>query len=120
MLLSDAEFKKWLDTTDAALTFVGKPINTSAPAPRAAQDVMVTYCTSRTQNVCGGQCTVYNGPATCISAPGTACLASSANVGFCDRGGCGGSCNQFASCGTHLDNGFCATPGTASITVPFI
>lgn len=78
---------------------------------------MVTYCSSRTQNVCGGACTVYNGGATCLAAPGTKCLAATNNVGFCDRGGCGGSCNQLSSCGTRLDNGFCFTPGTASIIV---
>ena len=106
----------WLATTDAELTFVGKPINGSVP--RAAQDVTVTYCTKRTQNVCGGQCTVYNGPATCLNTPGVACLSASANVGFCDKGGCSGSCNQLASCGTRIDDGFCATPGTKSIIVP--
>ncbi|RPD58882.1 hypothetical protein L226DRAFT_575337 [Lentinus tigrinus ALCF2SS1-7] len=115
-VVSTDEFLKWLDTTDADITYIGKPINGSVP--RAAQDVMVTYCNKRTQNVCGGTCTVYNGPAACLAAGGTACLSATANVGFCDRGGCGGSCNQLSTCGTHLDNGFCFTPGTASIIVP--
>ncbi len=79
---------------------------------------MITYCSSRTQNVCGGACTVYNGGATCLYAGGTVCIAATANVGFCDRQNCGGSCNQLASCGTRLDNGFCYTPGTQSIIVP--
>ncbi|RPD58870.1 hypothetical protein L227DRAFT_576888 [Lentinus tigrinus ALCF2SS1-6] len=113
--VSTDEFLKWLDTTDADITYVGKPINGSVP--RAAADIMVTYCTKRTQNVCGGTCTVYNGGSTCISAPGTACFSATGNVGFCDHGGCSGSCNQLSSCGTRLDNGFCSTPGTSSIIV---
>ena len=106
----------WLATTDAKLTYVGKPVNPLAS--RAAQDIMVTYCDSRSANVCGGTCVVYNGGATCIEASGTECLSATGNVGFCDRGGCGGSCNQLSTCGTRLDNDFCATPGTASINVP--
>ncbi|KAI0755823.1 hypothetical protein C8Q74DRAFT_1320149 [Fomes fomentarius] len=109
------EILHWIATTDAELTFIGNPINPLTP--RAAQNTMVTYCSSRTQNVCGGSCTVYNGGATCLAAPGTKCLAATNNVGFCDRGGCGGSCNQLSTCGTRLDNGFCFTPGTASIIV---
>ena len=110
------QFYNWLDTTDANITFIGEPIDRHAP--RAADSVMVTYCNRRTQNVCGGSCTVYNGGAKCLSAPTTQCLAATANVGFCDRSGCGGSCNQLSTCGTRLDNGFCYTPGTASIIVP--
>ncbi|TFK84424.1 hypothetical protein K466DRAFT_577298 [Polyporus arcularius HHB13444] len=115
-MTSHYEFLHWLDTTDADITYVGTPIDRNAP--RAAEAVMVTYCSSRTQNVCGGACTVYNGGSACLNAPGTKCLAATANVGFCDRSGCGGSCNQLSSCGTRLDNGFCFTPGTASIVVP--
>ncbi|RPD58887.1 hypothetical protein L226DRAFT_548029 [Lentinus tigrinus ALCF2SS1-7] len=115
-IVSTDEFLKWLETTDAEITYIGQPINGSVP--RAAENIMVTYCNARTQNVCGGSCTVYNGGAACLAAPDTTCLAATANVGFCDRGGCGGSCNQLSSCGTRLDNGFCFTPGTASIIVP--
>ncbi|KAK0440110.1 hypothetical protein EV421DRAFT_1817499 [Armillaria borealis] len=113
---TDAEFDHWLATTDAKITYYG---NTSPNplAPRAALTTRVTYCTSRTQNVCGGTCNVYNGGGTCLNAPGTACLAATNNVGFCDRAGCGGSCNQLSSCGTRLDGGFCYTPGTSSIIV---
>ncbi|KAH9925183.1 uncharacterized protein B0H18DRAFT_389947 [Fomitopsis serialis] len=73
--------------------------------------------TAALQNVCGGSCTVYNGSAKCLNAPDTQCLAATNNVGFCDKGGCGGSCNQLSTCGTHLDNGYCYTPGTKSINV---
>ncbi|KAI0739158.1 hypothetical protein C8Q80DRAFT_1204519 [Daedaleopsis nitida] len=115
-VVSQEEMMHWLATTDAELTFLGEPINPLAP--RAAQNTMVTYCNRRVVNVCGGACTFYNGNAKCLSAPGTACLAATTNVGFCDRSGCGHSCNQLSTCGTRLDNGFCYTPGTASILVP--
>jgi len=105
----------WLANTEAKLTFIGKPMNPLSP--RAAQDTTVTYCSDRIANFCGGACTVYTGGATCLAAPNTNCLAATNNVGFCDRGGCGGSCNQLETCGTTLDNGFCYTPGTASIAV---
>ncbi|EIW54845.1 uncharacterized protein TRAVEDRAFT_130874 [Trametes versicolor FP-101664 SS1] len=114
-LVSHEAMMHWLATTDAELTFIGEPPNPLTP--RAAQNTMVTYCSSRTQNVCGGHCTVYNGGAACLNAPKTKCLSATKNVGFCDRGGCGGSCNQLSTCGTRLDNGFCFTPGTASIIV---
>ncbi|RDX48658.1 hypothetical protein OH76DRAFT_1404587 [Lentinus brumalis] len=115
-IVTTDEFLQWLDTTDANITYIGAPINRNAP--RSAENIMITYCSSRTQNVCGGACTVYNGGATCLYAGGTVCIAATANVGFCDRQNCGGSCNQLASCGTRLDNGFCYTPGTQSIIVP--
>ncbi|KAM5543294.1 hypothetical protein V8D89_003168 [Ganoderma adspersum] len=114
-LVSHDEMMNWLKTTDAELTFLGTPINPLAP--RSAQNTMVTYCSRRINNVCGGDCTVYNGGATCLNAPGTNCLAATNNVGFCDRAGCGNSCNQLSTCGTRLDNGFCSTPGTRSILV---
>ncbi|PBK69394.1 uncharacterized protein ARMOST_14353 [Armillaria ostoyae] len=115
-LWTDAEFDHWLATTDAKITYHGN--TTSNPlARRAALTTRVTYCTSRTQDVCGGTCNVYDGGATCLNAPGTACLAATNNVGFCDRAGCGGSCNQLSSCGTPLEAGFCDTPGTSSIVV---
>ncbi|EEB95557.1 hypothetical protein MPER_05454, partial [Moniliophthora perniciosa FA553] len=53
-------------TTDANLTFIGEPLN-----KRAALNTMVIYCNRRTQNVCGGTCTVYNGNAKCLDAPST-------------------------------------------------
>ena len=114
-LVSHDEMMHWIKTTDADLTFIGEPINPLAP--RSAQNTMVTYCNTRIDNICGGSCSVYNGGATCIAAPGTSCLAATNNVGFCDRGGCGHSCNQLSTCGTRLDNGFCYTPGTQSILV---
>ncbi|KAJ4470626.1 hypothetical protein C8J55DRAFT_537639 [Lentinula edodes] len=100
--------------TEANLTFIGEPIT-----KRTTEDTMVVYCSVRTQDVCGGACTVYNGGATCLNAPNTNCLSATNNVGFCDRGGCGGSCNQLSTCGVRLDDGFCYTPGTSSINVGF-
>ncbi|KAK0477048.1 hypothetical protein IW261DRAFT_1584858 [Armillaria novae-zelandiae] len=115
-LWTDAEFDHWLATTDADITYHGN----TTPNPLARRDALttrVTYCNRRTNSVCGGTCVVYNGGATCINAPGTVCLAATNNVGFCDRSGCSGSCNQLSTCGTRLDGGFCYTPGTASILV---
>ncbi|KAM5536115.1 hypothetical protein V8D89_010214 [Ganoderma adspersum] len=114
-IVSHEQMMHWIANTNAELTFVGVPFNPLAP--RSAQDTMVTYCSSRIDNVCGGHCTVYNGGATCLNAPNTQCLSATNDVGFCDRSGCGGSCNQLSTCGTRLDNGFCFTPGTASILV---
>lgn len=106
----------WLATTDAVLTFTGEPINPLAA--RAAQNTIVTFCSDRSQSVCGGPCTVYNGGAACLSAPGTNCLSATNNVAFCSGNACNGPCNQLSSCGTRLDNGFCFTPNTNSIIVP--
>ncbi|KAF9552083.1 hypothetical protein CPC08DRAFT_792265 [Agrocybe pediades] len=116
-VVSEAELMHFINTTNAELKFIGKPINANGPARRAALDTMVVFCTSRIDQVCGGSCSVYNGGPACLNAPGTQCLSATSNVGFCDRGSCGGSCNQSGSCGDRLDNNFCATPGTASILV---
>ncbi|KAJ3556028.1 hypothetical protein NM688_g2254 [Phlebia brevispora] len=115
-VLTFQEMKHWIATTDAELTFIGTPINELST--EAAQSITVTYCSSRSQNVCGGSCTVYTGGSACLAAPGTACLSATGDVGFCDHSGCTGSCNEYASCGTILNNGFCYTPGTKSIIVP--
>ncbi|KAL1680193.1 hypothetical protein EV122DRAFT_262522 [Schizophyllum commune] len=100
---------------------IGDPIpGFNAPeglTTRAAQSTMVTFCSSRIGNICGGACNVYNGGPTCIAAPDTVCLSATHDVGFCDRAGCTNSCNSYNSCGTRLDNGFCYTPGTRSILV---
>ncbi|KAL1747106.1 hypothetical protein HDZ31DRAFT_80688 [Schizophyllum fasciatum] len=118
-ILSDAEFVEWLKTTDANLTFIGDPIpGYNAPeglVSRAAQATWVSYCSKRIGNICGGDCTVYNGGPRCLNAPDTVCLAANHDVGFCDRAGCGHSCNSYNSCGTRLDGGYCYTPGTKSI-----
>lgn len=113
----ESDLLTWLSTTDANITYSGaKP---GSLAARAGGNVNVVYCSSRSGEVCGGSCTVYNGPATCISGD-TVCLRASADVSFCDHAGCSGSCNQFSSCGTILNGGFCDAPGTKSITVPFV
>lgn len=114
-LISHEQMMHWLATTDAELTFDGEPINPLTA--RSALNTMVTYCNTRQKNVCGGRCTVYNGGAKCLNAPGTNCLAATHNVAFCNKSGCSGDCNQLSSCGTRLDDGFCYTPGTESILV---
>ncbi|RXW14280.1 hypothetical protein EST38_g11576 [Candolleomyces aberdarensis] len=118
-VVANAELDHWLATTDAKLTFINDVGTTNPLVDRATLNTRVVYCSRRTNNVCGGDCTVYNGNSRCLDAPGTNCLFATTNVGFCDRGGCGGSCNQYSSCGTRLDGGFCYTPGTRSINVPF-
>ena len=60
----------------------------------------------------------YTGGPVCLAAPGTSCLGATTNVGYCTTAGCVGTCNELASCGIQMDNGFCATPGTVSILVP--
>ena len=112
------QFKHWLATTDSEVTFHGKPLGDLADlSKRNLLNTIVTFCDNRIDDLCGGFCNVYNGGATCIEAPGTKCLAATNNVGFCDHGSCGGSCNQFSSCGIQLQNNFCFTPGTQSILV---
>lgn len=107
--------KNWLATTDANLTFIGEPIENLGISPFVTT---VTYCSTRAGSLCSGPCTVFTGSNVCLNAPDTNCLSATGNVAFCDHAGCSGSCNNFNSCGTRLDNGFCATPGTKSISVP--
>ena len=114
-IMSDEEMMYWIANTDAELTFVGDGINPLSS--RSAQTTTVTYCNTRVDNLCGGACTVYTGGATCLHAPDTKCLAATKDVGFCDKSGCSGSCNQLSKCGTHLSDGYCYTPGTKSIAV---
>ncbi|KAL4252601.1 hypothetical protein AB1N83_013474 [Pleurotus pulmonarius] len=116
-VVSDAELDHWLQTTDATLTFTGG--SGRNPLRRDGQ-VRVVHCTTRSGDVCGGNCNVFEGTATCIDAPGTSCIMASSNVAFCDKANCGGSCNTIDSCGTNLSSGFCFTPGTKSINVPFV
>ncbi|KAF6742458.1 hypothetical protein DFP72DRAFT_1105906 [Ephemerocybe angulata] len=115
-IVSFEEIENWLATTDAKITYIGVA-PTNPLSKRAPQNTRVVYCSNRTNNVCGGPCTVYDGGAACLNTPDTNCLSATHNVGFCDRANCNGSCNELASCGTRLDNGFCFTPGTRSIIV---
>ena len=112
------QFKHWLANTDSEVIFHGKPLSDLSDLhKRNPLNTIVTYCTNRIEYLCGGQCHVYNGGATCIDAPYTNCLSATNNVEFCDSGSCSGSCNQLSNCGTHLDNNFCYTPETQSIQV---
>ncbi|KAF9465464.1 hypothetical protein BDZ94DRAFT_345774 [Collybia nuda] len=115
-LVSEGEVKNWLANTDANITYVGGPAD-SGLGSRDFATTTVVSCDKRTADICGGTCKVYTGGPTCLDVPGTSCLMATSNVGFCDKGGCGGSCNQFSTCGTRLPSGFCFTPGTRSILV---
>ncbi|KAH9889012.1 hypothetical protein C8Q73DRAFT_709346 [Cubamyces lactineus] len=113
--MSGVEMAHWLATTDAELNFVGA--RSSTLGPRSSQNTILVYCTERSGTTCGGSCTVYDGGAACIDAPGTECMAASIDVGFCDKESCDGDCSSLSECGTELDGGYCYTPGTKSIVV---
>ncbi|KAF9064523.1 hypothetical protein BDP27DRAFT_1157416, partial [Rhodocollybia butyracea] len=110
----------FLATIDPSeVTYLGNSKNViNGLEPLAADSITVVYCSIVSSGICGGPCTTYSGGSTCLAAPGTKCLSATSNVAFCDRSGCGGSCNNYNSCGTHLQGSFCSTPGTASILVP--
>ncbi|KAI0666853.1 hypothetical protein C8Q78DRAFT_1057394 [Trametes maxima] len=112
--------EEWLKTTDARLTSINTPMTSlddTHPAPRAALDTVVVYCSKRVGDVCGGECTVYNGSAACLFTPHTQCIWASKDVGFCDKKDCDGNCRTFSGCGTFLRDGFCLALGTRSIVV---
>ena len=116
LVTSPEALRYWLANTEAEITSIGgRAINVLSS--REELDTSVTYCSHRSGPICGGPCTTYNGGATCLNAPDTNCLWASNNVAFCDKSNCGGSCNQFDSCGTRLDGNYCYTPGTKSILV---
>ncbi|EIW58820.1 uncharacterized protein TRAVEDRAFT_124195 [Trametes versicolor FP-101664 SS1] len=121
-IVSDAQLDLWLATTNATLIFVGddSDVTSNSPTRRSAQTTRIVYCASRAGNVCGGVCTVYSGGASCIDAPKTMCMSATRNVGYCDKSGCTGSCNDLSHCGTPLDGGFCLTANTNSIVVSSI
>ncbi|KAJ7824104.1 hypothetical protein B0H14DRAFT_3088809 [Mycena olivaceomarginata] len=114
-LVTAAQVKNWISTTDANLTFIGEPIENLGASPFVAA---VIYCSTATGSLCSGPCTVYSGGATCLNAPNTNCLSATSNVAFCGGVQCQGICNQFNQCGTRMDDNFCFTPGTQSISVP--
>ncbi|PIL23596.1 hypothetical protein GSI_14909 [Ganoderma sinense ZZ0214-1] len=113
--MSHEQMMHWIANTDANLTFIGKSINPLTP--RSARDTMVTYCSSRILNVCGGPCTVYNGSAKCLSAPATICLAATKDVAICTATGCTGDCTDYYNCTAKMSDGFCSAPDTQSIFV---
>ena len=108
----------WLASTDAEVTFVGGVKNFSDIATRSALSTTLTVCSHVNGNLCSGPCTVFTGNGECINTPGTNCLAATTDVSFCNKSKCGGTCNLFSKCGVALENGFCDTPGTNSVSVP--
>ncbi|KAF7372741.1 hypothetical protein MSAN_00479500 [Mycena sanguinolenta] len=114
-VLTVAQMKNFLATTDANLTFTGLPIEMLGADPLVTT---LTVCSTRTAQLCSGPCTVFTGSGTCFNTPNTKCLAATTDVSFCDHSNCQGSCNTLSTCGTRLNNGFCSTPGTNSVSVP--
>ncbi|TEB27763.1 hypothetical protein FA13DRAFT_856227 [Coprinellus micaceus] len=118
--MSDEELDHWIANTNATLKFVGAEPNVPGTLrKRGAQSTRLVYCTLRTGGTCGGTCTVYNGNAACVNAPGTACIQASSPIAFCSKQNCGDPCTQLANCLAWMSDGFCATPDTGSMIVPF-
>lgn len=115
--MSEAQLFNWLATTNATITYVGPPPTLNPFARLSAQNTMVVYCSTRLEPLCLGECTVYNGGAECVDTPHTECMAATKDVGYCDKKGCNGNCNELAACGTELIGGFCYTYGTKSIVI---
>lgn len=115
--MSEAQLFNWLATTNATITYVGPPPTPNPLARLSAQNTMVVYCSTRLGPLCLGECTVYNGGAECVDTPHTECMAATKDVGYCDKKGCNGNCNELAACGTELIGGFCYTYGTKSIVI---
>ena len=110
---------EWLANHEGEITYVGLKNHTDI-VKRAAQATTVTYCQRRSGNLCSGPCTVSTGNGVCINAPGTQCLAATTDVAFCDYDNCRSSdgCHNLSQCGTRLNDGYCYTPGTNSISIP--
>ncbi|KJA22408.1 hypothetical protein HYPSUDRAFT_77410 [Hypholoma sublateritium FD-334 SS-4] len=121
-VVSLAEMKAWVDAQDPAnITLVGDPfaaLNNPLSQRADLETATVTFCSTLSGSVCTVPCTTITSGPACLNAPDTNCLFATAQVSFCDHGGCGGSCNEFDSCGRVLQDGFCATPGTNSIAIP--
>ncbi|KAF5329660.1 hypothetical protein D9619_009195 [Psilocybe cf. subviscida] len=116
-VVSLAQMEAWVNAQEpGSVKVIGDPFGKLAP--RAAGDVTVATCTAKSGTTCSG-CTVQTGSNQCLDVPGTKCIFSTDQVSFCDRSGCGGSCNEINSCGTRLDGGACDTPGTNSVSLPF-
>ncbi|KAH9476472.1 hypothetical protein JR316_0010384 [Psilocybe cubensis] len=117
-IMSLEEMKAFVNTLPPdEVTLVGDPFGTLSS--RAALSVTVTFCSTRSADICTGPCTVRTLPGgTCIDTPNTNCLAATGQVVFCGSPACGGICNLLSTCAGHLENNFCFTPATKSIGVP--
>ena len=112
-----AELQQWLSTIDPSLlTYTGAE-DTDTATPDPAAETTVVYCAKRSGKNCQAPCTVHVGGPGCIYAPGTNCLAATADVSFCSSRDCTKPCNTYDDCGTKLNGGYCYTPGTNSIFV---
>lgn len=118
------QLKDWMATTDANLTFFGESLSSnSGLQTRQASNTLLVYCTLLSGNACAGNCSIYSGGPTCVTAHDTQCLLATNDVSFCNTDGCGNSggsdviCHKLSGCADKLSNDFCYTPGTVSINV---
>ncbi|KAI0334231.1 hypothetical protein GY45DRAFT_90830 [Cubamyces sp. BRFM 1775] len=116
---SHAELMAWISTIDPSLLTYTGPSNATSPdlASLPEADTTVVYCAKRSGSSCAAPCTVHVGGPGCIYAPGTSCLAATADVSFCSTSDCTRYCNAYSTCGIKLDEGYCWTPNTNSIFV---
>ncbi|KAF4579934.1 hypothetical protein AB1N83_009953 [Pleurotus pulmonarius] len=120
MIMSNKELRNWIRTTKGEFKFIGEKfdLEDNPLESRDAQVTTVTFCSNRNGGLCNPPCTTATGAGICISAPNTNCLVATTDVRFCSSSGCRGACNSFNSCGTRLNNNFCFTPNTQSISLP--
>ncbi len=131
-IVSLVEMKAWVDAQDpSSITLLGDPFaallrSPLRVAPRAEarlqslpNEVTVTFYSTLTNvSTCLAPCTtITTGGAACINAPNTSCLFATSDLAFYGGVACEGICNGLATCGVRLEGGFCATPGTQSISV---
>lgn len=87
-----------------------------------ADSILVTHCSTVVGNLCVGPCTISEGSGICLAAPNTNCMSATGDVAYCTGRQCAlgsGRCNTLSGCASPLANGFCATPGTGSISIPY-
>ncbi|KAJ3526217.1 hypothetical protein NMY22_g7362 [Coprinellus aureogranulatus] len=119
-IMTDEQLDHWLANTDAELKFIGeKSYVPGTLRKRGEKSTRLVTCTTANGSNCGGSCSVYNGNAACLNVAGTVCIQASGPVAFCSKANCADPCTQLANCLAWMNDGFCGTPDTNSIIVPF-
>ncbi|TFK71107.1 hypothetical protein BDN72DRAFT_895953 [Pluteus cervinus] len=125
-VISFDQILTWITTTDANLTFIDDPPFAIKPFPKRQEEevalAVVILCTEQVNDGCSGDCTIHTAgggfSGGCASVPGTNCILATTDLQFCTGTACTGTCNSLADCGDILSDGFCATPGTNTISFP--